>query len=124
MTIFDLTSDSELVCYNCKSSYLIIEDIPVLLPELDDEVSQIIKRFYDSEWKRNNSGVLTAKAKHEDLSTLGQLYIKKNEDRFLSLFNKKNVDQHYFLDAGSGAQPRVEFGKNYSYHICLDFSID
>lgn len=120
----NIKNNNELICHNCKSTYPVIEGIPVLLPILDDEVSQVVKRFYDSEWKRNKDGVLKAKIKHEDLSNLGQLYIKRNEARFVSLFGQEQErDQNFFLDVGSGAQPRVEFGKNYSYHICLDFSL-
>ncbi|MDA2936682.1 class I SAM-dependent methyltransferase [Acidobacteria bacterium AH-259-A15] len=124
---FDKNSknEKEVSCHNCKSTYPVIQGIPILLPVLEDEVGQVVKRFYDSEWRRNEAGVLKAKVKHEDLSNLGQLYIKRNEARFVSLFKQEQEkDQNFFLDAGSGAQPRVEFGKNYSYHICLDFSLE
>ena len=63
---------NELYCQNCKSKYPVIEDIPILLHEVKDEISQIIKEFYDTEWKRNRNGILRAKVKHEDLSTIGQ----------------------------------------------------
>ena len=122
----DLQANSEkdeLFCPSCKSTYPVIEDIPVLLPGVEDEVSQIVKQFYDSEWTRNRAGVLKARVQHEDLSHLGQLYTKMNEDRFLSLFDPKR-GQSFFLDAGAGAQPRVEFGSKYTYHICVDFSLD
>ena len=121
----NIENDKELICLACKSTYPVIEGIPVLLPILDDEVSQVVKCFYDSEWKRNKDGVLKGKITHEDLSNLGQLYTKRNEARFVSLFGQEQErDQKFFIDVGSGAQPRVEFGKNYSYHICLDFSLD
>lgn len=119
MTSFD--SNEKLVCSSCGAIYLVIQDIPILLNEVEDEVSKIINEFYDSEWKRSKSGILSAKVKHEDLSELGQRYIQVNETRFLSLFE---AGGKFFLDAASGAQPRINFGKKFSYHICVDFSLD
>ena len=97
-------NNEELICPSCKSRYPVVEDIPVLLPLLEDDISQIVKRFYDSEWKRDENGFLKAKVKHEDLSNLGQLYIERNETRFVSLFSQEqDGDQTFFLDIGSGA---------------------
>ena len=120
----DLETNEEegLSCQSCKSTYPVVEGIPILL-QVEDEVSQVVKQFYDSEWKRNSDGVLRAKVQHEDLSSLGQRYINVNENRFVSLFAPK-TDQSFFLDAASGAQPRVEFGDKYTYHVCVDFSLD
>lgn len=43
----------------------------------------------------------------------------------MSIFNRnQNIEPVLFLDAASGAQPRIEFGKNFYRHICLDFSLD
>jgi len=119
----EIKGKDELFCQCCNASYPVIQNIPILLHGVEDETSQIIKQFYDSEWKKNRDGVLKAKVKHEDLSRIGQLYIKKNENRFSSLFDNNN-DITFFLDAASGAQPRVDFGKNFDYHICVDFSLD
>jgi len=113
----------ELVCRGCNSTYPVVEDIPILLRGVDDEISQIIKQFYDSEWKKNEDGVLRAKVAHEDLSNLGQRYIRQNENRLLPQLDPDNGHE-FFLDAASGAQPRVEFGSKYTYHICVDFSLD
>ena len=117
-------NEEELMCSNCNRTYPVIEGIPILLDGAEDEVSQIIKRFYDSEWEKNENGILRAKAKHEDLSNLGQKYIQTNEDRFMHLFTKGKQNRDFFLDAASGAQPRINFGANYSYHVCLDFALD
>lgn len=117
-------NEEELMCSNCNRTYPVTEGIPILVDGAEDEVSQIIKRFYDSEWKRNENGTLRAKAKHEDLSNLGQKYIQTNEDRFMPLFTKGKQTRDFFLDAASGAQPRINFGANYSYHVCLDFALD
>jgi len=116
---------NELRCQKCNSLYPVVEDIPILLYETEDKVSQYIKQFYDSQWKRNEKGVLKARIKHEDMSDIGQLYIRRNENRFLSLFNRQQErESGLFLDAASGAQPRIEFGENFSRHVCLDFSLD
>lgn len=117
-------NEEELICSNCSSTYPVIDGIPVLLDKIEDEVSQVIKKFYDSAWKRNKNGMLIAKVEHEDLASLGQKYTRLNEDRFVPFFRKGKESQDFFLDAASGAQPRVRFGKNYVYHICLDFSLD
>lgn len=115
--------EPHLSCQSCTSTYPVIDGIPVLLDEIEDEVSQIIKGFYDSEWQENGTGVLRAKVAHEDLSHLGQRYIQTHEDRFLSLFNPSR-NRTFFLDAASGAQPRVTFGEKYTYHVCVDFSLN
>lgn len=115
--------NEELFCRNCKTTYPVVEDIPILLHEIEDEASQIIKQFYDAEWEKDRDGILKAKVKHEDLSNLGQRYIQNNEKRFKSVFVPKRK-QSFFLDAASGAQPRVEFGSKYTYHVCVDFSLE
>jgi hypothetical protein len=32
--------------------------------------------------------------------------------------------RRFFLDAACGAQPRTEYGKQFRYHVCVDFSLD
>lgn len=70
----------ELRCQKCNSLYPVVEDVPILLHQTKDKVSQYIKQFYDSQWKRNEKGVLQARIKHEDMSEIGQLYIRRNEN--------------------------------------------
>ncbi len=114
-----------LACPGCESEYPVIEGVPVLLPKSSDEVSRVIKEFYDTAWERDEAGVLKAKVRHEDLSPYGQRYIKRNEARFATVFDREqDCNCGFFLDVGSGAQPRVRLGKHYEYHICVDFSLD
>jgi len=40
------------------------------------------------------------------------------------VFKLQRKTKNFFLDAASGAQPRVNFGASYSYHVCLDFALD
>ena len=116
------SSENELTCTGCKSKYPIVNNIFMMLDESDDKVSQIIKNFYNTAWKRDSGGQLKGKIAHEDMSNLGQNYIQMNEKRFLPLFtNQKGT---FFLDAATGAQPRVEFGQKFSYHICVDFCLE
>lgn len=116
-----VASASELRCLGCAREYPVIDGIPVLLDETEDDVSRTIKAFYDDGWKRSDAGVTEAKAAHEDLSDLGQRYVDENERRFERHFR---AGGSAFLDAGPGAQPRERFGAAYDRHVCVDFSLD
>lgn len=115
-------SPNTLTCTTCNSEYDIIEGIPVLLDEVKDNTTILVKKFYDQMWKRDEHGRLRAVVAHVDLSDLGQRYMWANEDRFLHIFSKYNGK--FFLDAASGACPREDFGSNFAYHVCLDLSLD
>lgn len=120
---FDQTTAEEIVCRACSARYPVVEDIPVLIVDSDDAVSRIAQDFYATQWKRDADNRLQAKVVHEDLSDRGQRYIQTNEARFFS--STQNLGRkRIFLDAGCGAQPRVTFGADYDYHVCLDFSLD
>lgn len=116
----NLDDAQKLICLGCAAEYEVVQGIPVLLAESDDRVSQMIKKFYDSEWSRDAAGVFEAKKKHEDLSDLGQRYIREAEARLEGVFA---AGGEFFLDAGAGAQPRVDMGRNFKYHVCVDFSL-
>ncbi len=111
-----------LRCESCDVSYPVIEGIPVLLTDDDDQVSKAIRDFYESQWSRDDQEVLKAKTLHEDTSTLGQAYINRGERPFLREFADAQRKE-FFIDAGSGAQPRAEFAAGYRHHVCLDFSL-
>ena len=49
-----------------------------------------------------------------------QKYMDQNEMRHLKYFLKGG---DYFLDAGCGAMPRIDFSKNYRKHVCVDISM-
>lgn len=113
-----------LSCARCERDYPIVEGIPVLLPWTMDEVSTLVKGFYDTQWQRDTSGTLKAKVQHEDLSTLGQRYIHANESRFKGAAGQGAEPGRFFLDAACGAQPRTDFGSAYGDHVCVDLSLD
>ena len=73
----------------------------------------------------NATSKASSKAKriHEDTTLLGQRYITDAERRFDDVFNGQD-SPNFFLDAACGAQPRTEYGKNFRYHVCVDFSLD
>ncbi len=104
-----------------------VEGIPVILTDTEDEVGSVIRTFYESEWKAGADAgdrvVPRARVAHEDMSGLGQRYIYKNEARFGRVFEGMG-SSGLFLDAGCGAQPREEFGAGFGKHVCVDFSIE
>lgn len=118
------TPKPQLTCSACAATYPVVEGIPVMLEGTDDEVSKSVSSFYANAWKRNADGELAAKIIHEDTSEHGQRYIAFTEKRFEEVFARPQPRKEYFLDAGCGAQPRVDFGRPYRYHVCLDFSLD
>ncbi|MAE94856.1 MAG: hypothetical protein CL910_09365 [Deltaproteobacteria bacterium] len=109
-----------LSCASCDASYPVIDGIPVLLAGEVDEISETVQEYYEAGWRKNADGVPRARLVHEDLSDRGQRYIVDNERRFVSIFEGGG---NVFLDAGSGAQPRVEFGQAFDYHLCVDLSL-
>jgi uncharacterized protein YbaR (Trm112 family) len=117
------TTGQALFCTNCQALYPVVEGIPLLLTTMGDEVSRIVNDFYASQWRRDEQNRLQAKVLHEDLTDLGQRYIHENEARFLPVTSQPQR-RPYFLDAAPGAQPRSQFGQDYDYHICIDFSLD
>jgi uncharacterized protein YbaR (Trm112 family) len=94
-------------------SFPIVDGIPVLLAYADS-VTNEIKSFYESNWTDRK-----AKRLHEDLSELGQRYIIENERKASIPLSSGE----YFLDAGCGAQPRIELGAGHRFHICFDLSM-
>jgi SAM-dependent methyltransferase len=99
----------------------VVDGVPVLLVDADDRASSAIRKFYSNAWKRDEQHELQARVLHNDLSDLGERYASVNEHKFERLFDGGG---RYFLDAACGALPRVSFGKNFAYHVCLDFSLD
>jgi uncharacterized protein YbaR (Trm112 family)/ubiquinone/menaquinone biosynthesis C-methylase UbiE len=119
----DLAGDESLTCGRCQKSFPVVDGIPVLLTANEDEVSRSIASFYENAWNRDDRGELKAKRIHEDMTQLGQRYITDAERRFDDVFNGQGSPK-FFLDAACGAQPRTEYGKNFRYHVCVDFSLD
>lgn len=112
-----------LTCAGCRREYPIADGIPVLLFGLDDEVSKKVSEFYATAWRRNSEGTLRAKIVHDDLTDLGHRYALETATRFSGSFRDRGRAK-YFLDAASGAQPRMQLGSTFEHHICVDFSLD
>lgn len=119
----DLAGDDTLSCTKCGKTFPVVDGVPVLIAGSEDEVSRSVASFYENAWKRNETGELTAKQFHEDVTVYGQRYIEEAERRFEDVF-RRDDSPRFFLDAACGAQPRTVYGRSFRYHVCLDFSID
>lgn len=124
--------DGRLRCEGCAAEYPVVEGIPVLLAGGDgsggeDEVSRAVSSFYSEAWKqawRKSEEDQPAKPAHDDASDYGIRYVRKTERRFIAELEGKKGRKRFFLDAACGAFPRVAFGKGYTYHVCLDFTLE
>ena len=81
-----------------------------------------VQNFYDAfGWKREvTSGDFQDTILYQGSSDVARSYIRTNEARYHTIFESGGG---YFLDAGCGARPRKELGKNFQKHVCLDISI-
>jgi len=92
-------------------------------PEIEPDVKQRVREFYDSVgWKQVGSG-LYQNARYEDLRLVSREYIHRchvRVNRYLKKMGK------FLLDAGSGPiqyPEYLEYSSGYQYRVCLDISI-
>lgn len=57
---------------------------------------------------------------HACLDDAAQRYMIRNELRYRKYFGHGG---RFFLDAGSGAKPRIEMSKGFDRHVCVDISL-
>lgn len=117
-------NEEKLRCQGCAAEYPVVEGIPVLLDATDNEVSRTVSSFYKKAWKRTAEDRLVARVVHDDVSVYGERYVRRTEDRFLSMFQGNGRRRRFFLDAGCGTFPRGHFGQAHTYHVCLDFTLE
>jgi uncharacterized protein YbaR (Trm112 family)/SAM-dependent methyltransferase len=118
--------EGRLSCQGCAAEYPVVEGMPVLLAGSDDEVSRTVSSFYAGVWKVSKDPVPepAAEAAHDDASKYGWLYVWNTERRFVTEFQREGRRRRFFLDAACGAFPRADFAKEYTYHVCLDFTLE
>jgi SAM-dependent methyltransferase/uncharacterized protein YbaR (Trm112 family) len=131
--------EERLRCLGCAAEYPVVEGVPVLLAGGEDEVSRTVSSFYEGAWKQTwrksepaqpaqpaqqAEQAQPAKLAHDDSSDYGIRYVRTTEYRFLAEFQGRGGRKRFFLDAACGAFPRRDFGKEYTYHVCLDFTLE
>ncbi len=92
------------------------------LPEIEPDVKQRVREFYDSVgWKQVGSG-LYQNARYEDLRPVSREYIHRCHMRVNRYLKKTGK---FLLDAGSGPiqyPEYLEYSSGYQYRVCLDIS--
>lgn len=117
-------NENQLRCQGCSAQYPVVEEIPILLDASDDEVSHKVSSFYEGAWKNTAENREATRVVHDDISTYGERYVRRTEDRFRSVFQGNDRKRRFFLDAGCGAFPRGHFGQGFTYHVCFDFTLE
>ena len=116
--------DGQLRCEGCAAEYPVVEGIPVLLADSKDEVSNKVSTFYSGAWGQVDQEQPLARVVHDDVSEYGERYVLETEARFRAEFEGQGGRKRFFLDAACGAFPRGDYGRGYTYHVCLDFTLE
>lgn len=100
-----------------------MENEILVSPEIEADVKQRVREFYDSVgWKQVGSG-LYQNARYEDLRPVSREYIHRCHVRVNRHLKKTGK---FLLDAGSGPiqyPEYLEYSSGYQYRVCLDISI-
>lgn len=100
-----------------------MENEILVSPEIQSNVKQQVREFYDSVgWKQVGSG-LYQNARYEDLRPVSREYIHRCHVRVNRYLKKTGK---FLLDAGSGPiqyPEYLEYSSGYQYRVCLDISI-
>jgi ubiquinone/menaquinone biosynthesis C-methylase UbiE len=84
---------------------------------------QIVKDFYDTYgWEKNEDGIYLDTATFVDTRPALGYYYHESHMRVKNFINSTG---EYFLDAGSGAIPYVEYleySSDFKWRVCIDFS--
>ncbi len=100
-----------------------MENEILVLSEIESDVKQRVREFYDSiGWKQVGAG-LYQNARYEDLRPVSREYIHRCHVRVNRHLKKTGK---FLLDAGSGPiqyPEYLEYSSGYQYRVCLDISI-
>ena len=100
-----------------------MENEILVSPEIQSDVKQQVREFYDSVgWKQVGAG-LYQNARYEDLRPVSREYIHRCHMRVNRYLKKTGK---FLLDAGSGPiqyPEYLEYSSGYQYRVCLDISI-
>jgi ubiquinone/menaquinone biosynthesis C-methylase UbiE len=84
-------------------------------------IRESVREFYDTcGWRlEEGRGEYQNDLLHGDLSEIAKEYDKSCEARYWKYFEDGG---RFFLDAGCGAKPKKQLGKNFQRHVCTDIS--
>ena len=100
-----------------------MENEILVSPEIEPDVKQRVREFYDSVGWKQVGPDLYQNARYEDLRSVSREYIHRCHLRVNRYLKKTGK---FLLDAGSGPiqyPEYLEYSSSYQYRVCLDISI-